>query len=238
MPRPRPLWLGILGLAAIAAVPATPALAHGGGLDDRGCHNDSSTGEYHCHQGPLDGKSFGSEAAALRVLEDGASGGGQTQQAESRAYDRDLYGDWRDVDGDCQDTRDEVLAAQGRQIELSADGCEVEGGVWRGPYTGATFTDPSDLHIDHVVPLKEAHVSGARAWPASKRRRFANDPDNLLAVEAGENMSKGSRGPSEWLPGTGQCEYVDHWVTVKREWGLEMDRAEQGAIRDVRQRCR
>ena len=159
---PWPRWLSLVGLALAMSVSTTQALAHGGGLDDRGCHNNSSTGEYHCHQGPLEGRNFPSEAAAVRALEGRASGGGQTSQVGGRAYDRDLYGDWGDADGDCQDTRDEVLADQGRQIDLSGDGCEVMDGVWRGPYTGQTFTDPGDLHIDHVVPLKEAHVSGSR----------------------------------------------------------------------------
>jgi len=227
----------MLGFAVAACIAAPQAFGHGGGLDDRGCHNDSSTGEYHCHQGPLDGRSFESEAAAARALDDGTSSGGQTQEAGDQAYDRDLYGDWRDADSDCQDTREEVLASQGRQIEWSANGCDVEDGVWRGPYTGATFGDPGDLHIDHVVPLKEAHVSGAKAWSASKRRRFANDPDNLLAVEAGENMSKGSRGPSEWLPETGRCGYVERWVSVKREWDLRMDGQERAAVDRLLEDC-
>jgi hypothetical protein len=216
---------------------ASPAFAHGGGLDDRGCHTDSSRGEYHCHQGPLEGRSFESQAAAARALEGGVGEGGETEGADARAYDRDLYGDWGDADGDCQDTRDEVLADQGRQIELSGNGCEVVDGVWRGPYTGEAFTDPGNLHIDHVVPLQEAHISGARIWPASTRRRFANDPGNLLAVEAGANMRKGCRGPADWLPETGQCEYVRQWVTVKRDWDLEIDRGEQAAVESALEGC-
>lgn len=237
MRRTRVLRVAALGLAAVTSLIATETAAHGGGLDDRGCHNDSSTGQYHCHQGPLDGRTFGSESAALRALEGGTNGGTQTPDAGGCAYDRELYGGWIDADGDCRDTRDEVLAAQGRRIEWSADGCEVIGGVWRGPYTGRRFTDPGDLHIDHVVPLKEAHVSGARAWPSPKRREFANAPDNLLAVEAGANMSKGSRGPSKWLPDTGECSYLERWVEVKRDWGLDMDPAEREAVQRARVRC-
>ncbi len=28
------------------------ALAHGGGLDAAGCHNNRKTGDYHCHRAP------------------------------------------------------------------------------------------------------------------------------------------------------------------------------------------
>lgn len=31
---------------------ASSALAHGGGLNAEGCHNNRKTGEYHCHRGP------------------------------------------------------------------------------------------------------------------------------------------------------------------------------------------
>lgn len=229
MRRPYALRGVAAGLLAALSLAGSEAVAHGGGLDNRGCHNDTSTGEYHCHQGPLDGRSFNSESAA--------SGEEQAASGNGRPYDRELYGDWIDADGDCRDTRHEVLAAQGRRIEWSADGCEVIGGVWRGLYTGKRFTAPGDLHVDHVVPLKEAHVSDARVWSSSKRREFANAPDNLMAVEAGANMSKGSRGPSEWLPAMGQCRYVDRWVAVKRDWRLEMDTVEREAVRRLRDRC-
>ncbi|MFW5969882.1 MAG: HNH endonuclease [Halofilum sp. (in: g-proteobacteria)] len=222
------------GVILGTSLAASQVFAHGGGLDDRGCHDDSATGQYHCHQGPLDGRTFNSESAAVRALEGETNG---EERDAGRAYDRELYGDWTDADGDCRDTRDEVLAAQGRRIEWSADGCEVVGGVWRGPYTGKRFTDPGDLHIDHVVPLKEAHVSGARDWSASRRREFANAPDNLLAVEASTNMSKGSRDPAEWLPDTGRCGYIERWARVKREWGLGMDPQEREAVHALRTRC-
>lgn len=39
------LGVGILG------APIAPALAHGGGLNAQGCHNNRKTGDYHCHRG-------------------------------------------------------------------------------------------------------------------------------------------------------------------------------------------
>jgi hypothetical protein len=46
--------------AAAAAMPfylavtliAQEALAHGGGLNAEGCHNNRNTGDYHCHRAP------------------------------------------------------------------------------------------------------------------------------------------------------------------------------------------
>lgn len=38
-------------LALALAAGAPPALAHGGGLNAEGCHNNRKTGDYHCHRG-------------------------------------------------------------------------------------------------------------------------------------------------------------------------------------------
>lgn len=228
--------LGALLSAGLLAAAGGAARAHGGGLDDLGCHHVSETGAYHCHRGPLDGRSFESEAAARRAL--GRAGG---TGAGAPAYDRELYGGWRDRDGDCQDTRTEVLIAEADGwIRLTDGGCEVRRGRWVGPYTGEVINDPSELHVDHRVPLKEAHRSGARRWPARKRRRYATDlrhDATLAAVDAEANMAKGADGPADWLPPERRCRYVRRWLKVKRAWGLRLDPRERAAIRQVRRRC-
>lgn len=47
--------LALALLASVVSAPtivvATPALAHGGGLNAQGCHNNRKTGDYHCHRG-------------------------------------------------------------------------------------------------------------------------------------------------------------------------------------------
>lgn len=56
-------------LAAGSALAALPlAIAHPGGQDKHGCHVNKATGIYHCHKGPLKGRSFDDEAAMLRAL--------------------------------------------------------------------------------------------------------------------------------------------------------------------------
>ena len=211
------------------------ALAHGGGIDSFGCHRDRSADEYHCHQGDYAGHRLSSRADALRIF------GGRKESSDSNlntlAYDRDPYGGWIDADGDCQDTREEVLIAQAVEYRLDASGCHVVSGVWVGPYTGKRITDPGDLHIDHVVSLKEAHSSGAAAWGAAQRQEFANDFDNLLAVDASENLSKGSGGPEDWLPDVGRCAFIDLWISVKSRWNLDVDARELAMLEHLAIDC-
>jgi len=47
------------------------ALAHGGGLDGLGCHNNKKQGGYHCHRGQLAGQDFLSKGEALKELQGG-----------------------------------------------------------------------------------------------------------------------------------------------------------------------
>jgi len=75
------------------------------------------------------------------------------------------------------------------------------------------FTDPRELDIDHVVPLREGHVSGAHAWPKVKRVEYANylpDPQHLIAVTFSENRKKGDRDPPDCMPPNGayHCAYL------------------------------
>ncbi|GGT01368.1 hypothetical protein GCM10010270_86390 [Streptomyces violaceus] len=60
----------------------------------------------------------------------------------------------------------------------------------------------SGLDIDHMVPLAEAWDSGASAWTAQRRERYANDPGqeaSLVAVTARSNRSKADQDPAQWL---------------------------------------
>jgi hypothetical protein len=59
-------WLAIV-LAVLGLAPVE-ASAHGGGLDQLGCHHDRRRGGYHCHRGPLAGRSFATKDDALRAL--------------------------------------------------------------------------------------------------------------------------------------------------------------------------
>ena len=87
--------------------------------------------------------------------------------------------------------RDSVLKRDGKDIKLS--GCNVVGGRWESVYDGRAFTDPSDVDIDHMVPLANAWRSGADEWDDAKRGDFANDSTRpqLFAVSASSQPGKG-----------------------------------------------
>ena len=78
-------------------------------------------------------------------------------------YDRNDWQHWTDADGDCQDARQEVLVAESRtRPSFRTDRrCHVTAGQWLAPYTETVVTDPGKLDIDHMVPLGNAHDSGA-----------------------------------------------------------------------------
>jgi hypothetical protein len=154
-----------------------------------------------------------------------------------RGYDRDKFRHWVDADGDCRDTRDEVLAAES-QVQVS--GCDVRTGQWLSYYDRRTWTDSADVDIDHLVALAEAWDSGARRWAARTRERFANDLGDgrtLVAVTDNVNMSKSDQDPAEWLPQYDQCRYVREWTAVKMRWSLKVNRAERRALIHRADRC-
>ncbi|PXY17083.1 hypothetical protein BAY59_36510 [Prauserella coralliicola] len=149
-------------------------------------------------------------------------------------YDRDDWPHWTYL-GDGCDVRDQVLREQGRGVRVGDD-CTITA-QWVSVYDGAIVTDPSELDIDHIVPLAEAARSGARHWTEREREAYANDPAGLVAVTATSNRAKGDQDPATWLPDRDRCGYVTRWVAVKDRYGLTADPAEASALRGVLAHC-
>ena len=142
-------------------------------------------------------------------------------------YDRDDWGSWIDEDGDGLNTRHEVLAEESL-IKPVISNNKVVSGKWFDKYTGKYFTNPSDLDIDHLVPLKNAYISGASNWSKKKKNRYYNYlkyDNHLIAVSKSANRTKSDKSPVEWLPPNKeyQCEYVREWYKIKTAWGLSIE---------------
>ena len=151
---------------------------------------------------------------------------------------------WRDDDSDCQNTRAEVLVEESLVPVTfkNNDNCVVVSGSWIDPFTGQTHSHASKIDIDHMVPLKNAHDSGAAWWDAEDKQRFANDmarPETLAAVSASVNRSKGAQGPEAWKPANPEhwCDYARNWTRVKLRWNLTVTAAERDALSEMFALC-
>jgi hypothetical protein len=148
-------------------------------------------------------------------------------------YDRDKFNLWIDADGDGCNTREEVLIAEAREGPQVDSNCDIGAGLWFSYYDRRFWSEPSDLDIDHLVPLAEAWDSGARRWNADTREGYANDlgdPRPLVAVTDNLNQSKGDQDPAEWMPPFNQCRYVKQWVADKIRWHLTVDQTEKDVL--------
>lgn len=117
------------------------------------------------------------------------------------------FGTWADPDGNGCDTRNDILARDLTSVARKAeDGCTVLSGQLADPYTGSTidFTygvgTSNAVQIDHIVALSYAWQHGAEDWTKDERIIFANDPDNLVAVDGPANAAKSDHGPGDWMP--------------------------------------
>lgn len=162
-----------------------------------------------------------------------------SQQANVFAsdYNRKDWPHWIDVDGDCQDTRAEVLLRDNiGTIKFKRNKpCNVSWGKWVCPYTGKIILKASELDIDHIVPLANAHRSGGAAWSRSKKRTFANDMANLLPVDKSANRAKEDQGPDEWRPPLRSFwpEYARKWRAIKAKYWLKISASEERALREM-----
>lgn len=215
------------------ALTAATSHAHPGGLDQHGGHSDRRSGEYHCHRDPCLSAQQKQQQAEQEAL--------QQERDFSTLYDRRDWPHWDDSNKNCRDTRAEVLIVSSKTAVTFRDSrhCTVDSGEWLDPYSGETFYLAKHLDIDHLVPLKHAHGHGGHRWPASKRHQFANDPTNLVPVNASLNRAKGSSSPDQWLPPNHHywCEYGQRWQEIKTRYQLMITTPEQQALDQLAQSC-
>lgn len=143
------------------------------------------------------------------------------------------------------DTRNDVLRRDLVDLEVrpGTNDCVVVAGTLADPYTGQrlTFTkaEAHAVQIDHIFPLAAAWDLGASTWSPERRVEFANDQDNLLAVDGPANASKGDQTPGEWLPirRGGVCDYLARYLKVADEYDLPITVADVEAVQAAAPTC-
>lgn len=146
------------------------------------------------------------------------------------------------------DTRDDILDRDlGDKTYLTTKRCPqaVATGTLRDPYTNAniSFTRGNQIgasvQIDHIVPLAYAWDMGARDWSDGLRKRFANDPANLLAVAGQANQDKSDLPPGEWMPPNTAfgCQYAIQFIEVLRGYHLAVEQLSAQRLRESAEGC-
>jgi hypothetical protein len=142
-------------------------------------------------------------------------------------------------------TRDDILRRDLADLVVRPGTCYAQSGTLHDPYTRLSIAfvrgpETSDtVQIDHIVSLSDAWYKGARDWDDQRRRNFANDPRNLLAVGGKANFDKAFRDAASWLPSNVafRCEFVARQVAVKRAYGLSVSAKEKRAMVDLLAGC-
>lgn len=165
-------------------------------------------------------------------------------RAPKSGYSRAQFPHWSDLDRNGCDSRNEILKRDLTQIvfKVGTKDCKVLSGVLQDPFSNKllTFTTAkSVVDIDHLVALSNAWQTGAAYFDKSIRTQIANDPINLLAVDAKLNRQKGDGDAATWLPPNKafRCEYVSRQVEVKAKYSLWVTPPERDAIIRVLNQC-
>ncbi|MEY2814009.1 MAG: hypothetical protein RL579_914 [Actinomycetota bacterium] len=169
-------------------------------------------------------------------------------RAPKTGYTRAQFGQtWADVNRNGCDTRNDILQRDLTNLSYRSGtrDCVIESGKLIDPYSGITINfvkgvkSSMEVQIDHVVALSNAWQTGAFKFTLEKRTQFANDPDNLLAVQGRLNSQKGDGDAATWLPPlkSYQCTYVSKQISVKAKYGLWVTAPEKAAMKNILAKC-
>ena len=169
-------------------------------------------------------------------------------RAPKTGYTRAQFGQtWADVNRNGCDTRNDILQRDLTNLSYRSGtrDCVVESGKLIDPYSGITINfvkgvkSSMEVQIDHVVALSNAWQTGAFKLTLEKRTQFANDPDNLLAVQGRLNSQKGDGDAATWLPPlkSYRCTYVSKQISVKAKYGLWVTAPEKAAMKNILAKC-
>ena len=165
-------------------------------------------------------------------------------RAAKTGYARSQFPHWSDPDRNGCDARNDTLKRDLTQISFKSGtrDCKVLTGQLLDPFSDKIISFSSAksmIDIDHVVALSNAWQTGAAYFDKTKRAAIANDPLNLIAVDAKLNRQKGDGDAATWLPPLKnyRCDYVARQIAVKAKYGLWVTQPEKSAIISLLEMC-
>ena len=165
-------------------------------------------------------------------------------RAPKTGYSRSQFPHWSDLDRNGCDARNDILKRDLTEVvfKVGTRDCKVLSGVLLDPFSNKvlTFTSiKSAVDIDHVVALSNAWQTGAAYFDRNIRSQIANDPLNLLAVDAKLNRQKGDGDAATWLPPlkSYRCTYVSKQISIKAKYGLWVTAPEKAAMKNILAKC-
>lgn len=169
-------------------------------------------------------------------------------RAPKTGYTRAQFGaTWADVNRNGCDTRNDILKRDLTNLIFRSGTreCVIDSGTLVDPYSGTTINfvkgvkSSMEVQIDHVVALSNAWQTGAFKLTLAKRTEFANDPENLLAVQGRLNSQKGDGDAATWLPPlkSYRCTYVSKQIAIKAKYGLWVTAPEKTAMKNILAKC-
>lgn len=144
---------------------------------------------------------------------------------------RNLYPHWEINPGSNVDARQEALERDSL-VPVTRSGRRIVSGLWVCPGTGKVMTDAAFVDCDHILAVDECHRNGGDKWGREKRKRFANDLENIICTSRAWNRKKGARAPWGRMPANIAYwgEYLDRRDQIRAKYELTMSPGEADAV--------
>ena len=168
----------------------------------------------------------------------------ETADADIPEFNPDDWVRWVDMDGDCRDTRQEVLVRDNENpnflIFTGEQRCVVLAGLWGSRYVSGYGGYRPDWNIvAHMVPLENAHRSGGWQWDPVRKMKYANSLADLYLTNWHPNQGRDDNGPENWRPYEERywCDYARDWIDTKKRWNLTATAEEDRALHEMLATC-
>lgn len=141
------------------------------------------------------------------------------------------------ADAASYDRSEWISSSQWKKARINALARAQYENVWICGYTDTIIPETRALDIDHIIPIKYAFDNGGAIWSTTKKRRFATDSENLVAVSQHANRSKGDKGLSRYLPQKHVCFYASHWKLISKKYSLKLQKNDQQVLDSLSNVC-